>query len=334
MNFSMSKVLSRQISYISLSFGCILLVFLGGFGWWAATRIDARSVSRQSTSVQRAFADISHRVAVEQESSTVWDDSVVAMRAGDEAWIAANLAEWMSGYFGHDRIYLLDAADIAVRSVDGGRFQPSGAFDRDRISLMPLIDGIRQRIAHPADGLEGRLQVSDIVVLGDGQVGIASVAPILPSTSQVLQEHGSEYLHVSIRLIDRDLLEEVAARTDAVDLEFSRQVRPAPGRTLLPLRDNKGQEIGYFTWSPELPALQLIRETAVAFGTVLIGALLMVVTLFRRLRRTTSRLEESEAEAQYLAMHDPLARVANRAKFDTCLAKALANLSSGGPAPG
>ena len=87
--------LSRQISYLSFAFGTVLVGVLGAFGWWAASSIDDRSMARQARAVQRGISDIMQRIPVEQDSSAIWDESVINLREGTEFWIADTLGEWM-----------------------------------------------------------------------------------------------------------------------------------------------------------------------------------------------------------------------------------------------
>lgn len=198
--------LSRQISYLSFAFATVLLVVLGAFGWWAASSIDDRAMARQSRAVERGLAEIVARIPVEQDGSAVWDDAVVNLRAGNEAWIADNLAEWMSDYFGHDRIYILDANDVPIRAVVAAQLIDDSDYYRDEGSLGPLVSALRAQLAERAGGsadaveATGSLGLEDIIVLSDGQPAIVSIRPILPSSAAVTQRAGDEYLHISIRL--------------------------------------------------------------------------------------------------------------------------------------
>ena len=87
-----------------------------------------------------------------------------------------------------------------------------------------------------------------------------------------------------------------------------------------------GRIIGFLEWSPERPASELVRETAPTASLALIAAVLSLALLLIRLRRTSSKLEISEAHAQYLAFHDPLTKVPNRALFEDRLERALASM--------
>src|SRR5437868_578504 len=114
------RPLSWQIVWLSLAFAGLLLVMVGGLAWWAASQIDDEALQRQLRSVRIGLQEISDKIPVEQDSSAQWDDAVTNVRAGNDQWIADNLAEWMSQYYGQDRLYLLDPENRAIRAVEKG----------------------------------------------------------------------------------------------------------------------------------------------------------------------------------------------------------------------
>lgn len=327
--------LSRQISYLSFAFATVLVAVLGTFGWWAAASIDDRSIARQSRAVQRGLNDIKQRIPVEQDSAVIWNEAALYVRSHHEAWLADNLGEWMSEYFGHDRIYLLDPDDRPVRAVVKGVHVEDAAYEGDAAAVAPLVAEIRAQMARASAGLPDSteavtgLGVEDIVLLGDGQPAIVSVRPIVPATSAVAQAPGTEHLHVSMRVIDASVADEIGRRYEIPGLAFERLATTDEERIASPIFSNAGRVVGFFTWVPEEPAYNLIQETLpVMAGGLLIGGLAVYI-LLRRLKRTSSQLEVTEAQASFLAFHDPMTRLPNRALFEDRLEQALANTRSG-----
>ncbi len=94
----------------------------------------------------------------------------------------------------------------------------------------------------------------------------------------------------------------------------------------VPLADSSRKTIGYLTWQPYRPGRDVIKRTAPALlaGTVL--ALALLILLLRSLRRASHALESSEHGAQFLAYHDTLTRLPNRALFEDRLSHALASV--------
>lgn len=315
---------------MSVVVAALMLTTLFGFGWWAAQQIDDDARTQQASAIATGLSEIAERTQVEQDSSAIWDDSVLNLRSRNDEWLAENLAEWMSSYFGHDRVYLLDANNQPIRSVLQGERRPDSTFYDDQNVMLPLVSTLRSRMANASTGLDEStaaikgLGEIDRVALSDGTVGIVSVGPILPSTALVTQAPGTEYLHVSVRLLDQDLSDAIAEKYGLKQLHFEK-VAVSAALASTPVMDASGRILGFFVWQPYRPAMQLLSQTAPVAGSFALVGLVVVGFLMRRLRRTSAQLEISEANAKYLAFHDALARIPNRALFEDRLERAVAN---------
>ncbi|HTO27622.1 MAG TPA: EAL domain-containing protein, partial [Devosia sp.] len=324
--------LSRQITSLSVFFALALIAAVGCFGWWAASRIDDRSIARQAHSVRTGLADIIDRIPVEQNGSAIWDDAVLNLRSGNGPWIEENLTAWMSDYFGHDQVYVLDSTNEAVHAARDGAAADPDLYETVRNVVTPLATALRDAMtAASADAIDSTatvtgLGVEDIVALQDGKSAIVSLRPIVPSTDAVQQSPGSEYIHVSIRVIDQQLAEEISQKFEIDGLGYSDVDINDGNKVASPILNNDGRIIGYFSWLPDEPAYALIRDTAPALAAALAFAGLTATLLLRRLKRTSAMLEHSRAEASYLAFHDALTGVPNRALFEDRLEQALAHV--------
>lgn len=331
MTTSSPQNLSRQVLRFSAVIALLMMSALLGVGWWAASRIDSDARDRQARAIATGLVEIAERTQIEQDSSALWDESVLNLRSNNDVWLAENLAEWISEYFGHDHVYIIDAADRPVRAVIGGGRVPDETYDRDRGAVEPLVQALRADMATASAGLSDStaavtgLGEIDRAALPDGQVGIVSVRPVLPGSEAVTQAPGTEYLHVSIRLLDDDLSAVIAEKYGIDQLRFERSTSLTVGLASSPVLDNDGRILGFFTWQPYQPATQLLRDTAPTAILVGVMGLLLLLLLLNRLRKTSAQLEVSEANAKYLAFHDALARIPNRALFEDRLERALAN---------
>jgi diguanylate cyclase (GGDEF)-like protein len=309
----------------------VLVSSLGLVGWWAASSIDNSAIERQTRAVHRGLDEIMERIPVEQDSSTIWDDAVINLRTGNDAWIAENLGEWMSEYFRHDRVYILDESDRPVRAVWKGSQVDNARYYRDSTAVGELLNSLRQQMAEESVGLADStpsvsgLGIADLAVTGDGQVAIISIRPIIPGTDAVSQAPGTEFVHVSMRIIDDTLTSEIAEHFEVPGLSFQRRASLVEGRFASPVMNSHGRILGFFTWLPERPALQLIKETSPAIAGGLLIGVAAVTFLLRRLRRTSNQLEITKAEATFLAFHDSMTKLPNRALFEDRLEQALAN---------
>jgi diguanylate cyclase (GGDEF)-like protein len=327
--------LSRQIRLLSFAFATVLLSVLGAFGWWAASNIDDQAIARESRAIQRGFNEIIERIPVEQDSSVVWDDAVINLRANNEPWIAENLAEWMSEYFAHDLIYILDPKDIPVRAVTKGKLGDPATYYTTAAPVHSIVADLRQQMAtasqNRTDSTEAvtGLGLNDVVILSNGLPAIVSVRPVLPISDAVPQAPGTEYLHISMRIIDQSMVNEISAHYELPNLAFQRTAVVDPDRISSPVFNSLGRIIGFFTWVPEEPAFSLIMETLPMILACLVAGGLAVFFLLRRLELTSTKLEQTEAQASFLAFHDPLTRLPNRALFEDRLEQALAKMRSG-----
>ena len=83
-----------------------------GFVLWSAQGVDERSLARQNALARHVIESQLSRIPHEQESVTIWDDSVMHTKLSFDAdWIDANLGTWMYDFFGHDEVTILDDKD-------------------------------------------------------------------------------------------------------------------------------------------------------------------------------------------------------------------------------
>ena len=165
-------------------------------------------------------------------------------------------------------------------------------------------------------------RVAEDLVSLDGKPAILSIMPIVPSSDRVAQEPGSEYLHVAVKFIDDRVVGNIARQYMLADAHVL-PLLATPGNASVPLVDSRGVILGYIGWTPDRPGLTLIRKTGPALlgGTVLVAGVLWF--LLRRLRRASNELQSSQDHAQFLAFHDRLTGLPNRALFEDRLKRAI-----------
>ena len=166
-----------------------------------------------------------------------------------------------------------------------------------------------------------KLVTGDLIAIA-GKPAILSVTPLVPSSDCVVQEAGTEYLHVSIQFIDDELISRIADKYGLSGAHLL-GLSEAAGAAAVPLLDQRGMILGFVTWDPYRPGLGLVKAASPA---LLLGALLsagVLGYLLRRLRRAYDQLQASQARAQYLAFHDTLTGLPNRALFEDRLRRAL-----------
>lgn len=321
--------MSRQAGVFSTLIMIGLLGALAVFGWWAARQIDAGQLERQQRFVLSGLNEIAEQLPNDQDTVAIWNDALSALRRNDQVWLRENLVEWSADFFGHDRIYVLDSADRLVRAVVDQQLVADNSFAQEQTGAGPLIASLRNDMAQASSGLEDStpaiagLGAQDFVTLSDGRAVIASVRPIMPFNEALTQRPGTEFIIVSMIYIDEEVLEEISEHFELTGLEFSKDPIARDGAASEPLFNQHGRIVGFFSWMPDQPAAELISRTFWVLLLVVLAAALAMVQLSNRLRRTSVRLQSTEAEAQYLAFHDPLARIPNRALFEDRLDQGL-----------
>jgi diguanylate cyclase (GGDEF)-like protein len=306
-----------------------LLCALTIFGGWAAKQIDQGALERQKHFVISGLSEIAERLPVDQDGIAIWNDAVSALQTNDQIWLKENMVEWSASFFDHDRVYILDANEEPVRSVVDQELRSIDAFAEDRTALQPLIARLRQDIAKSSEGLQDStsaitgMGILDFVRLANGHTSIVGIRPVIPFNDAITQRPGTEFLLISMIYIDDQVLSEVGHHFELTGLKFSHDDRLQDGLAVEPLLDKQGRIVGYFSWVPDQPASELIVRTGWVLLLVVVATALAMITMSELLKQTSVKLQSSEAEAQFLAFHDPLARIPNRALFEDRLVQGL-----------
>jgi diguanylate cyclase (GGDEF)-like protein len=327
-----SSPLTRQVTLTVLTLAAFALAIVVGFVFYVAGQADNASLERQKMFIADGLQDQIAAVEREQESVSVWDDSVVNAKAGNQAWMADNLSVWMYTYYGHNRIYILDGANRPIHAMREGKVVDTSAYGEDRPVLLPIIEKLRGILARPPEadtsGQPAKAVAEDLVSL-DGKPAILSVTPLVPSSDTIAQAPGTEYLHISVEFISDAVVGKIAGKyllEGARLVPLSEPVGPAA----VPLVDARGVILGYIGWDQLRPGLALVRKIAPALAIALLLAGGVLVFLLRRLRRASAALQTSQDQAQYLAFHDTLTGLPNRALFEDRLRRTLLFASQDG----
>jgi diguanylate cyclase (GGDEF)-like protein len=303
-------------------------VAVAGLLLWSSQKADHIAMERQERLARHVISDLRRSIAFDQESVTVWDDSVLNVRRGEEGaeWANYNLGSWMHTYFGHDAAFVVDAEGRFHYgfSSNGDPEAAYGALDASAHSLIEILQAKLR--SGDTDDISGRMLApvaADIMVV-DGHPAVVSVKPIISDTGDIEQTPGEEYLHVAIRYLDGSFIEDLQRNYLFEGMRFSWQNDAGASEDSLPLLSDAGDVVGYFVWQPYRPGTAVLAELTPALLTVLALALFTIAALLFVLNQRSRKLAASEARMEYLALHDPLTGLPNRSNFEMQLDKTLA----------
>ncbi|WP_447932513.1 bifunctional diguanylate cyclase/phosphodiesterase [Sphingopyxis fribergensis] len=301
---------------------------------FAADQANQLSGDRQEALVRRVVTQKAATIGYEQESITVWNESLRQTTASrpDAQWLDDNLGIWLHDYYGHDEAYILDGTGRSFYAMrDGKRDRPEIFDERLRSATKPLIAQLKFKLSHPApDDISPpqRTAGSQALALVGGHPAIVSVKPVAGDDGTI-PVGGTPPMHISVRRLDGTFPAQVSREYQLEDARFVRSL-PAGDYQHAPLRDAAGLSLGHIVWKPFEPGAVMLKRIAPFALSAYALVLAMVLWLLRRIRRGILALEASQAQARHLAFHDSLTGLPNRALFDDRLGHAMAEIERTG----
>ena len=265
----------------------------------------------------------------------------------DAEWLDKNVGVWLNYVFNHELDIIIDGQDRPVYAMRGGERVSPAIFARVRPELLPLIQAARgslRRAPSTHERLPGQklaqnstvrtspaaFHATDLVQVS-GRAAAASVMRMIPDSKLVTGLPGRQPMLISIRFLDGKLMGDLSRIRGIRDAQI--MAAPASMKTgmySVPLRSSQGTLLGHLGWRPDMPGRDILRSiakrgsAAAAALIALLAALVFVVgrLMFRDARSIGAleaarvELQAKEARAQYLANHDVLTALPNRAAFN------------------
>lgn len=355
----------RFIAFVALPAICLAaaLVLFGLWSLWiTAERSDEATRERQAREVRLAIGATLDELAQSQAGVAIWDPAVAELgkQKPDLDWLDQNVGTWLNYVFGHELDLIIDGRNRPVYAMRNGvRVKPE-TFAQIEADVRPLIAAVRGASAGPAnphERLPGQkphpdstartsptaVHATDLVDIR-GKAAVASVMRMVPDSYESKAVAGSEPLLVSVRYLNTSLMHDLQRVRGIAGARVTRA--PADGVSgeySVPLSSSRSKRIGYFTWRPEMPGKAILGSVLLKGGLALLALLVLLAALIASIGRLMSRdarsiavleearlrLQAKEAQAQYLANHDPLTGLPNRASFSKFIEESIASLGAG-----
>ena len=307
---------------------CAIGLTLSSLLYLAAQTVDRISFQREKALVSQVISQSIGEVPHNQESVTVWDDAINQLRRHplDNEWLDNNVGVWLHEFFGLDEAYVIGPDGTPIYAMRDGRRIDPRHFASHWNDAAPLIHELRRRQMAPGKPELPQNSLSqgatDVAIFG-GRPSIVSAKPIVSDTGTIVQKPGSEFVHLAVRHLDGPFLRKIGKDYRFDGLRFSWTARIQPEEAAVPWTSAAGRTVGYLVWKPFRPGSHFLERTAPLLAVAFILILLVTGLLVRKVYVRTSQLQTSRAEAQHLALHDPLTGLPNRSLFDERLEAAL-----------
>jgi diguanylate cyclase (GGDEF)-like protein len=321
---------------VAVAIICIVVAVLS-----SANRADDVAVQYEKQLFTRALANHSERVLRELESVTSTDNAVRHIsQSYDADWVRRRVGGWLNSFFDHDVIMVFDRNDRMIYSFDG--MQPGENGRNTALSIpneiKPTLDYLRGRRPAISSNLQSdpdRAAHSDAhmraATVGSflGRPALIAAATVGPRDQPALLLDSNAPAVVSVKIIDREVLDEIASRLRLQNLREVGGNGPGGHDYVSVLTESGGAVAGRFAWTPRQPGALIVNSVLPYIGVALGGFALLAAFVLRYMRRTAAAIAAGETRLRHLAMHDPLCGLPNRIFFSERLEAVITQVRGG-----
>ncbi|WP_158784775.1 EAL domain-containing protein [Pantoea sp. BAV 3049] len=292
--------------------------------WWATSRSNASAEAQQQQIIKTSLSQSLEEMIIQHRSLSLWDPLArqLALTPKNTAWLNQNVGSWLSGMFGHQLVYILDANNQPVYRWENGKNVSATQFAHLQQPVMAMVQQLqipRQSGSHHRDRVD--------FTLIDNRPAALAMGTVDGDNGQ-----SSRFTLVSIKYLDSNYLESLAQRSLLKDLRYV-DGNPDPNGANWLLTNKEGKPLGHLSWRPDAPGTQMLHVIGPLVLVVVLIITMICVVMIRRLWLSSLKLSQSllqlsasEAQAQHLAFHDVLTGLPNRALVEDRLTQLLSKL--------
>jgi len=318
---------------VAIAIMCIVVAVLS-----SAQRADEVASDHEKTLFSRALVNHGGRVLREVDNAVAAGDTVDHVRVVfDKAWAEQHVGLPLEKA-GHDFILILDGSDKPLLAMTPHPSTDEGWPGQIKGDIAPVLNFLRGRSSElpsairpdkplPADGGAH----PDAVVIGEflHRPAIIAAAAVGPFGDIPASFDNSAPIVVSVKLIDSDVLSEIATRLRLSHLHAVDAADALPHDFVYTLAAPAGATIAQFSWTPQQPGAEIVNSVVPFVTVALAGFALLAAFVLRYMRRTAVAIAAGETRLRHLAMHDPLCGLPNRIFFGERLEAVIEEVRNG-----
>ncbi len=316
---------------VAVAIVCVVVAALS-----SAQRADSVALDNERQLFTRALTTQGERVLRDISAVATSEAAYRRIRTSfDSDWVQISVGLRLQSFFDHDFVFVTDPSDHLLYASLGRRSVDPNWFNSVQPDLQPVLNIMRGG-ADPGDGI-----TIDVTGLGThratrlqsflGRAAIVGAVAVANADEAAADVDAKAPVILSVKLIDDDVLGEIASRLRLSNLHNLAD-RPAdPGDYVFDLIDQQGGSLARFAWTPRQPGAEILNSVAPFISIALGGFVLLAGLVLRHMRKTAATIAVGETRLRHLALHDPLCGLPNRIFFSERLEAIIESVKGGAP---
>lgn len=283
--------------------GLLVLVLALGVHY-SVKSFDAANERREQTLVHNGIDKRVKEVAMMVVPQADWDDAISNLdNHFDATWARANVGSFLYQTNGFNRAFIIDRDDALLAGYVDGTPAPANAYAPVAPGAGALVRSVRALEGRRAPLQRGGgdkmisspIQASALKLV-DGKLVVMTATLVQPDFGTALPSGPRAPIIVTTMPVDRAFLQLFADRYLLQDLHLlAAGQNGRPGETHLAARDEQGNLLASFAWTPLNPGYSMLRDMMVPIGAVSLLVILVALMQLRQIRRLAGQLIEREA---------------------------------------